>query len=87
MVQAVQAAVFLAVTQRWKMSVHCAAASGLARVCCWLYGTPAAPVATLVPAMAWARVALDRHTFAQTAAGTAAGCAPWLLALGALSLP
>ena len=83
-VQLLQTLLFLAVTLRWKISAHCAGTAGLAAVCWWVHGGVALPVLVLLPAMAWARVILQRHTVAQTAAGTAAGLVLWLLALAVL---
>ena len=83
-VQTVQALLFLGVTLRWKISAHCAGYTGLAIVCCWLFGSDALPALILVPVVAWSRVFLERHTLGQTLAGTAAGCALWLLALAGL---
>ena len=83
-VQTAQALLFLGVTLRWKISAHCAGCTGVAVVCCWLFGADALPALTLVPLVAWSRVFLRRHTLGQTLAGTAAGCALWLLALAGL---
>ena len=83
-VQTAQALLFLGVTLRWKISAHCAGYTGLAVACCWLFGADALPALTLVPLVAWSRVFLRRHTLGQTLAGTAAGCALWLLALAGL---
>ncbi len=83
-VQTVQALLFLGVTLRWKISAHCAGFTGLAVVCWWLYGAGALALFALVPLVAWSRVVLRRHTLGQAAAGTAAGCALWLLALAGL---
>lgn len=77
-VQAGQVALLLFVTLRWKMSAHSAGVACLAVVCWWLFGVSALPVVGLVPAMAWARVYLARHTVGQVAAGTLAGGLPWL---------
>ena len=83
-VQTAQALLFLGVTLRWKISAHCAGCTGLAVVCWWLYGAGALALFALVPLVAWSRVFLRRHTLGQTVAGTAAGCALWLLALAGL---
>jgi len=72
-----------AITLRWKISIHCAAAAGLAVL---LWGTfnisPALPGAG-VAAIAWSRWRLQRHTWAQTAAGIALGSAVYWVALAA----
>lgn len=82
-VQLAQTVLLFAVTLQWKISAHCVGLTGLAVLCWWLFGTAAAPVIVLVPVMAWARVVLDRHTVAQTAAGTLTGVALWLPVLAA----
>jgi hypothetical protein len=85
-VQLAQTVLLFVVTLRWKMSAHCVGMTGLAMLCWWLFGAAAVPVLILVPVMAWARVILDRHTVAQTAAGTLTGVALWLPVLAALPL-
>lgn len=65
----VQLMFILLITLRWKISGHCTAASGLAVLVVALFGQSLLPVSLLVPAIAWARIRLDIHTFAQSAAG------------------
>jgi hypothetical protein len=71
----VQNALLWAVTLRWQISAHSAAAAGLAVLALGLLGSAAAPVAIGVPLIAWARIRLRRHTLAQTIAGAALGAA------------
>lgn len=60
------------VTLRWKISVHSAAAGGVAILLWHLLGTPL-PLLLGVPLIAWSRVRLRRHTLAQTVAGALLG--------------
>jgi membrane-associated phospholipid phosphatase len=69
-----QTAVILGVTLYWKISVHCAAAAGVATWVWSLGGTPL-PLLIGVPVIAWSRVRLGRHTLAQTIAGALLGIA------------
>lgn len=63
----------MVITRFWKVSIHCATAGGLVGVLVVLYG----PWATLgvlpLAAIAWCRVVLDAHTWAQVIAGTLIG--------------
>jgi membrane-associated phospholipid phosphatase len=63
----------LAVTRFWKISIHCATAAGLVGVLVVLFGPWA--LLGLIPLVfvAWSRVTLDAHTWAQVAAGSATG--------------
>ena len=69
-----QTAVILGITLYWKISVHCAAAAGVATWVWSLGGTPL-PLLIGVPVIAWSRVRLGRHTLAQTIAGALLGIA------------
>lgn len=79
----IQAALLLAITLRWKISVHSAAAAGLAVFAWLLFATAALPFFLLLPLVAWSRLRLGRHTLTQILAGTALGSgvfsAAWLL--------
>lgn len=68
----IQAALLLIITLRWKISVHTAAAAGMGAVIWTLTGT-ALPLIIGVPVVAWSRIRLDHHTFAQTVAGAVLG--------------
>ena len=63
----------LLITLRWKISGHCTAVTGLIVLALALFGENALPFVTLVPLVAWSRIRLKRHTFAQTVAGIALG--------------
>lgn len=71
-----QMAIVLAITLRWKISMHCAAAAGAATVLWSLMGTPLPMVG--VPIIAWSRVKLRRHTIGQTVAGSLLGLSVFL---------
>jgi hypothetical protein len=66
-----QMVVIFCITLRWKISVHCATAAGVATVACALLGTPLPLLG--IPIIAWSRVRLRRHTLAQTVAGSLLG--------------
>ncbi len=65
----IQLMLIVLITFRWKISGHCTAASGLAVVAIALFGQSLLPVSLIIPATAWSRVRLDRHTFSQSIAG------------------
>jgi membrane-associated phospholipid phosphatase len=69
----VQGVILFLVTLRWKISAHCAAMASLATLAVGLLGAMAMPVLATVPLVAWSRLRLERHTLAQTVAGTALG--------------
>ena len=71
--QLIQTAVALAITLRWKISMHGAASAACAALLVFLLGLQAAPVLAAVPLVAWAHVHLQRHTPLQTIAGAALG--------------
>jgi membrane-associated phospholipid phosphatase len=75
-----QMAVIFGITLRWKISVHSAAAAGVATLAWSLVGT-SLPLLIGVPIIAWSRVRLHRHTVAQTVAGAALGLAIFLVAV------
>jgi membrane-associated phospholipid phosphatase len=72
-VNGIQTALFLAITLRWKISLHCTAATILSELAFVLLGTSAIPLIMTIPLIAWSRVYLDRHTVAQTIAGVLLG--------------
>lgn len=74
----VQLAFFLGITLRWKVSVHCAAASGLAILAVFLWGAGGALLGPGVPLIAWSRVYLARHTPLQTMGGALLGAGLWV---------
>ena len=67
-------------TEHGKISVHCAVGSVVAIVVSSQVGV-GVPVWVLLPALAWSRTKLGRHTLAQTVAGTALGIMVGLLSL------
>ena len=59
------------ITLGWKISIHVAAMTGALAVLWWRLGPGAAALVPLVLLVAWARLALRRHTFAQVLAAAA----------------
>jgi membrane-associated phospholipid phosphatase len=80
-----QTTAILAITLRWKISVHTAAAAGATTVAWALLGT-ALPFPLTVPLIAWARIRLDRHTLPQTLVGALLGFIVFLMAASLLPL-
>ena len=72
-VNVVQMALFLLITLRWKISLHCTATTILAELAFVLFGTSAIFLTMSIPLIAWSRVHLERHTVAQTVAGILLG--------------
>jgi membrane-associated phospholipid phosphatase len=70
---AVLMAIILGITLRWEISGHATAVSAFALFCISFWGLAALPVLILIPAVIWARLALQRHSLAQTIAGTLLG--------------
>ncbi len=68
-----QLAFLLLITLRWKISGHGAAIGSLAVFLVGLYGSAGTPALLAIPLVAWARVRLQRHTPAQTIAGSLVG--------------
>lgn len=68
-------AVLAAITTVWKISIHCAVASGSVTILALLYGPRLLPAYLLVALTAWSRVALKDHTTAQVIAGSVLGAA------------
>lgn len=69
----IQLMLILLITLRWKISGHCTAASGLGVLVVALFGQSLLPVLLIVPVIAWSRIRLDRHTFAQSIGGISLG--------------
>jgi membrane-associated phospholipid phosphatase len=80
-VNSVQTALFLAITLRWKISLHCVTAANLVVLTLMLLGSIAAPLVMTIPLIAWSRVRLQRHTIAQTAGGALMGGLLFMLTL------
>ena len=69
----VSVAVLAAITTVWKISIHCAVASGSVTILALLFGPSVVPAYLLVALTAWSRVALKDHTAAQVIAGSLLG--------------
>jgi membrane-associated phospholipid phosphatase len=77
----VTGAALASVTGAWKISFHAAAIVGAVAILVWGISWEMLVLAPLVPAVAWSRVALGRHTLAQALAGVAVGSALTILVL------
>lgn len=75
-----QALLFFFITFYWKISLHCAAAAGLAVLSVYVGGRIALPVVIGVPLVAWSRLYLRRHTLSQTCMGALVGGALFIMA-------
>ncbi len=72
---AIQMALLMLITLRWKISLHTAAVAGTVAVLWNVWGTAAIWLLPIIPLVAWARLRLRCHTLSQTVAGTAVGLA------------
>jgi membrane-associated phospholipid phosphatase len=63
----------LAVTVRWKISIHAAVAAGTASILVAVFGPPMLLTLPVVALIAWSRVVLTHHTRAQVVTGAAVG--------------
>ena len=77
-------AVLAAITTVWKISIHCAVASGSVAVLALTYGPPVLAGYALVALLGWSRVALKDHTVAQVVAGSVLGAGAAALAYAAV---
>ena len=68
-------AVLAAITALWKISIHCAVASGSVTILALLFGPWVTPAFLLVALTAWSRVVVKDHTAAQVIAGAVLGAA------------
>jgi len=84
-VGALQTAVMLLITLRWKISGHGAGAAGFSALLWGLYGAAAAPAFLIIPIVIWARVYTDRHDLSQTVAGALSGLSFMFLAFALLA--
>src|ERR1700735_1119523 len=66
-------AVLAAITTVWKISIHCAVASGSVTILTLLFGPWLIPAYLLVALTGWSRVALKDHSAAQVIAGSVLG--------------
>jgi membrane-associated phospholipid phosphatase len=78
-------AVLALVTVVWKISIHCAVASGSVTVLALLFGPLVFFGYALVAVLGWSRVALKDHTVAQVVAGSVLGAAAAAAAYAALA--
>lgn len=69
----ISVAVLAAITTVWKISIHCAVASGSVTILALIYGAWVLPAYLLVALTGWSRVALKDHTTAQVVAGSVLG--------------
>jgi membrane-associated phospholipid phosphatase len=69
----ISVAVLTAITTVWKISIHCAVASGSVTILALLYGPWLLPAYALVALTGWSRVVLKDHTTAQVVAGSVLG--------------
>jgi hypothetical protein len=78
-----QALLLFAITLAWQISIHSAAAAGLATLAVLGVGLTAgaAALVVLVPVVGWARLHLRRHTLGQVLAGAAVGSGTLVLTL------
>jgi membrane-associated phospholipid phosphatase len=65
--------VLTAITTVWKISIHCAVASGSVTILALFYGPWLLAAYTLVALTGWSRVVLKDHTTAQVVAGSVLG--------------
>jgi membrane-associated phospholipid phosphatase len=77
-------AVLAAITTVWKISIHCAVASGSVAILALSFGPLVLPAYALVALLSWSRVALKDHTVAQAVAGAVLGAGAAALAYAAL---
>jgi membrane-associated phospholipid phosphatase len=75
-----------AVTTMWKISIHCAVASGSVVILALSFGPLVWPAYALVVLLGWSRVALREHTVAQVIAGSVLGAASAAVAYAVLVL-
>jgi membrane-associated phospholipid phosphatase len=77
-------AVLAAITSVWKISIHCAVASGSVTILALLFGPGVVPAFLLVALTAWSRVVVKDHTTAQVIAGSLLGAAAALVTYAAI---
>ncbi len=68
-------AVLAAITTAWKISIHCAVASGSVAILALTYGPLVLPAFGVVVLLGWSRVSLKDHTTAQVVGGMVLGAA------------
>ncbi len=78
-------AVLAAITMAWKISIHCAVASGSVAILALSYGPLVLPAFGVVVLLGWSRVSLKDHTTAQVVGGMVLGAAAAGLAYATLT--
>jgi membrane-associated phospholipid phosphatase len=78
-------AVLAAITLVWKISIHCAVASGSVAILAFTFGLLVLPGYLLVVLLCWSRVVLGDHTVLQVVAGSVLGALAAALAYAALA--
>ena len=78
-------AVLAGITTVWKISIHCAVASGSLTLLAFTYGPLVLPGFGLVALLGWSRVAVKDHTTAQAVGGAVLGAAAAALAYAAFA--
>ena len=78
-------AVLAAISTVWKISIHCAVASGSVTILALTYGPLVLGGYVLVGLLGWARVAVKDHSVAQVAAGSVLGAAAAAVAYALLA--
>jgi membrane-associated phospholipid phosphatase len=79
-----QGVVLFALTLRWQVSIHSAAAASFAAITLLFFGAEAALVVLIIPLVGWARLRLDRHTPTQVVVGALIGAVIALVVVGGL---
>jgi membrane-associated phospholipid phosphatase len=77
----VEMALLFAVTLQWKISAHAAGVAGLAILALKVAMPLGLVLLVAVPAVAWARLRLRRHTLMQTVAGALSGVIVFVISL------
>jgi membrane-associated phospholipid phosphatase len=78
-------AVLAAITTVWKISIHCAVASGSVTILTLLFGPLVLPGYVLVALLGWSRVAVKDHSVAQVVVGAVLGAGAAALAYAVLA--
>jgi membrane-associated phospholipid phosphatase len=78
-------AVLAVITTVWKISIHCAVASGSVAILALTYGPLVLPGFLLVALLGWSRVSLKDHTTAQVVGGMVLGALAACIAYATLT--
>jgi membrane-associated phospholipid phosphatase len=78
-------AMLAVITTAWKISIHCAVASGSVAILALTYGPLVLPGFLLVALLGWSRVSLKDHTTAQVVGGTVLGALAACIAYATLA--